>query len=106
VIEPRSATSAIDHGPDREESRLSSPIDLTAVAEMNEVGHRLRFFENAATGRGTVIYRRYDGQLRLDRARARVERRREQVTRGKRSVRPPASAIASTSSGLGRWSSS
>ena len=28
---------------------------------MNAVEHRFVFFENAATGRGSVIYRRYDG---------------------------------------------
>ena len=66
VIEPRPAMSAIGRGPVREASRFSSPIDLAAaVAEMNAVGHRFLFFENTATGRGNVIYRRYDGHYGL-----------------------------------------
>ena len=32
---------------------------------MNAVGHRFLFFENAATGRGSVLYRRYDGHYGL-----------------------------------------
>jgi hypothetical protein len=44
----------------------SSSIDLrTAVAEMNAVSHRFLFFEDATTGRGSVIYRRYDGHYGL-----------------------------------------
>jgi len=35
------------------------------VGEMNAVGHRFPFFENAATGRGSVVYRRYDGHYGL-----------------------------------------
>lgn len=66
LIEPRWAASVDDHGPVREPSRFSSPIDLeTAVAEMNVVNHRFLFFENADTGRGNVIYRRYDGHYGL-----------------------------------------
>jgi len=66
LIEPRWAASEDNHGPVREQNRFSSPIDLrAAVAEMNAVGHRFMFFENAATGRGNVIYRRYDGHYGL-----------------------------------------
>ena len=32
---------------------------------MNAVEHRFVLFENAATGRGSVIYRRYDGHYGL-----------------------------------------
>jgi len=49
-----------------ERSRLSTPIDLdAAVSEMNAVDHRFVFFENATTGRGNVIHRRYDGHYGL-----------------------------------------
>ena len=50
----------------REESRLSEPIALgAAVEEMNELGHRFLYFVNAETGRGNVIYLRYDGHYGL-----------------------------------------
>jgi hypothetical protein len=66
LIEPRWAQSPDNHGPVQEQSRFSSPIDLqAAVAEMNTVSHRFLFFENEATGRGNVIYRRYDGHYGL-----------------------------------------
>jgi ribosomal subunit interface protein len=67
MIQPRrSAEIPVDRGPIREPSRLSSPIALeAAVAEMNAVGHRFLFFENAASGRGNVIYLRYDGHYGL-----------------------------------------
>ncbi len=53
-------------GPVREPSRFSEPIELaTAVAEMNELDHRFLFFINADTGRGNVIYLRYDGHYGL-----------------------------------------
>jgi len=67
LIEPRRAARPDDdHGAIRETSRLSSPIDLdAAVAEMNAVRHRFLFFENAATRRGNVIYRRHDGHYGL-----------------------------------------
>lgn len=49
-----------------EPSRFSEPIEVAAaVSEMNAVNHRFLFFENAATGRGNVIYRRYDGHYGL-----------------------------------------
>jgi ribosomal subunit interface protein len=66
LIEPRSAPAMEDRGPVLEPSRFSSPVDLqTAVAEMDALNHRFLFFENAATGRGNVIYRRYDGHYGL-----------------------------------------
>lgn len=66
MIEPRSAQPPDSRGAALEESRFSSPIDLeAAVAEMNMVGHRFLFFQNAATGRGNVMYRRYDGHYGL-----------------------------------------
>jgi ribosomal subunit interface protein len=66
LIEPRWAASTDDRGPVREQSRFSSPIELqVAVEAMNAAGHRFLFFEDAATGRGTVIYRRYDGHYGL-----------------------------------------
>ena len=66
LIEPRWPASADDRGPVREQSRFSSSIDLrTAVAEMNAVSHRFLFFEDATTGRGSIIYRRYDGHYGL-----------------------------------------
>ncbi len=65
LIEPRSGAPDT-RGVIRERSRNSSPIDVeTATAEMDAVEHRFLFFENAATGRGNVIYRRYDGHYGL-----------------------------------------
>jgi ribosomal subunit interface protein len=66
LIEPRWAAPDDSRGPVHQQSRFSSPIDLrTAVAEMNAVDHRFLFFEDAASGRGNVIYRRYDGHYGL-----------------------------------------
>lgn len=49
-----------------EPSRFSEPIDLeTALAEMDELDHRFLFFVNADTGRGNVLYLRYDGHYGL-----------------------------------------
>jgi ribosome-associated translation inhibitor RaiA len=43
-------------------SRFSEPVDLDAArAEMDALSHRFLFFTNRATGRGNVIYLRYDG---------------------------------------------
>jgi ribosome-associated translation inhibitor RaiA len=53
-------------GPARERSRISGPIDLrSAVREMDELGHRFLFFVNADSGRGNVLYLRYDGHYGL-----------------------------------------
>jgi ribosomal subunit interface protein len=66
LIEPASVQAADNRGPIHERNRFSSPIELqAAVAEMNAVSHRFLFFENAADGRGNVIYRRYDGHYGL-----------------------------------------
>jgi ribosomal subunit interface protein len=49
-----------------EESRMSGPIELEdAVTEMNAFNHRFMYFTNAETGRGNVIYLRYDGHYGL-----------------------------------------
>ena len=66
VIDPPGATAATQDDPPRELSRLSRPIDLrTAVREMDELGHRFLFFVNEHTGRGNVIYLRFDGHYGL-----------------------------------------
>ena len=50
----------------RETSRMSEPILLeTAISEMSMLSHRFMFFINAQTGRGNVIYMRYDGHYGL-----------------------------------------
>jgi ribosome-associated translation inhibitor RaiA len=55
-----------ERGPIRERNRFSGPITLeAALGEMRLVNHRFLFFENAANGRGNVIYRRYDGDFGL-----------------------------------------
>ena len=49
-----------------EESRMSGPTRLEdAVAEMNILDHRFMYFTDAASGRGNVIYMRYDGHYGL-----------------------------------------
>jgi Sigma 54 modulation/S30EA ribosomal protein C terminus len=66
LIEPPSVKPIEGRAPLQEKNRISVPIDLdTAIAEMDALGHRLLFFEDAATGRGNVIYRRYDGHYGL-----------------------------------------
>jgi len=66
LIEPPSARPADGAGAIHEASRFSEPIELvTAIAEMDALEHRFLFFENAASGRGNVIYRRYDGHYGL-----------------------------------------
>ena len=65
LIEPPWAEVPVG-GPVRQPNLFSEPMALeTAVAQMNAVSHRFLFFENAATGRGNVIYRRYDGDYGL-----------------------------------------
>ncbi len=62
LIEPGGISPADGQGPVRVPSRYSGPVELdAAVEEMDAVDHRFLYFENAATGRGNVIYRRYDG---------------------------------------------
>ncbi len=68
VIEPAGTARprALGEAGTSEESRLSEPIALAAaVAEMNELHHRFLYFVNAETGRGNVIYLRYDGHYGL-----------------------------------------
>jgi ribosome-associated translation inhibitor RaiA len=68
VIQPPGTAVVQDLGEPglRETSRLSEPIGLdVAVAEMNELSHRFLYFVNANTGRGNVIYLRYDGHYGL-----------------------------------------
>jgi ribosomal subunit interface protein len=66
VIEPADTPTSDQGDPPRERSRLSQPIELrTAVREMDELGHRFLFFENERTGRGNVIYLRFDGHYGL-----------------------------------------
>ncbi|HLI31263.1 MAG TPA: ribosome-associated translation inhibitor RaiA [Solirubrobacteraceae bacterium] len=49
-----------------ERSRFSGPIQIAqAVSEMNALSHRFLFFINAESGRGNVIYMRYDGDYGL-----------------------------------------
>jgi ribosomal subunit interface protein len=49
-----------------EESRMSGPTMLEdAVAEMNVLHHRFMYFTDAVSGRGNVIYMRYDGHYGL-----------------------------------------
>ncbi len=49
-----------------EESRMDGPQALEdAVAEMNVLNHRFLYFTNADSGRGNVIYVRYDGHYGL-----------------------------------------
>ncbi|HKJ36557.1 MAG TPA: HPF/RaiA family ribosome-associated protein [Solirubrobacterales bacterium] len=49
-----------------EESRMDGPQALDAViAEMDALNHRFMYFTNAETGRGNVIYVRYDGHYGL-----------------------------------------
>ncbi len=63
---PHAGPGAGESGPVREPSRFSAPIDLeAAVDEMNAISHRFMFFEDAASARGNVIYRRYDGNYGL-----------------------------------------
>ncbi len=67
LIEPRAVAERITNtGAVLDTDRFSGPVSLqTALAEMNEVGHRFLFFENLQTGRGNVIYRRHDGHYGL-----------------------------------------
>jgi hypothetical protein len=45
---------------------MSGPTRLEdAVAEMNILNHRFMYFTDAASGRGNVIYMRYDGHYGL-----------------------------------------
>ncbi len=66
LLEAAPARAHAGDGAIPEPSRLQEPIEPdAAVAEMNAVDHRFLFFQNARTGRGNVIYRRYDGHYGL-----------------------------------------
>jgi ribosome-associated translation inhibitor RaiA len=53
-------------GPVREPSRYSEPLELSAaLAEMDALNHRFLYFTDAATGRGSVLYLRFDGHYGL-----------------------------------------
>ncbi len=63
---PNSALTSING---REVVERAEPAPVLSVAEaierMDSGGERLVFFANATTGRGTVLYRRYDGHYGL-----------------------------------------
>lgn len=67
VIAPQGARAVSgDDGLVREPSRYSEPLDLTdAIGEMDVLDHRFLFFTDASTGRGAVLYLRYDGHYGL-----------------------------------------
>ena len=66
VIDPPEVSTARSEELVRERSRVSRPIPLdTAIREMDELGHRFLFFVNEQSGRGNVIYLRYDGHYGL-----------------------------------------
>ncbi len=55
-----------EYGFVREESRGPEPRSLgDVVGEMNELNHRFLYFVDEASGRGRVIYLRYDGNYGL-----------------------------------------
>jgi hypothetical protein len=55
-----------DGEPVREPSRYSTPLELAeAISKMDVLNHRFLFFTDAATGRGAVLYLRYDGHYGL-----------------------------------------
>ena len=50
----------------REQSRQREPLTLAAaISQMDELSHRFMFFPEAETGRGAVLYMRYDGHYGL-----------------------------------------
>jgi ribosome-associated translation inhibitor RaiA len=66
VIVPRGTEIPLSDGPVWEDSRNSEALtERDAIAEMDELGHRFLYFVNAATGRGNVIYLRFDGHYGL-----------------------------------------
>jgi ribosome-associated translation inhibitor RaiA len=66
VIVPAGAPPAGRDDVPREPSRYSTPLELrTAVAEMDALDHRFLYFTDAETGRGCVLYLRYDGHYGL-----------------------------------------
>jgi ribosome-associated translation inhibitor RaiA len=67
VILPQDAPApTADEGPVREPSRYSDPLTLDdAISKMDALNHRFLFFTDAATGRGAILYLRYDGHYGL-----------------------------------------
>jgi hypothetical protein len=68
VIAPQGAAPAKGGDGDviREVSRYSGPLDRAdAVSKLDELNHRFVFFTDASTGRGAVLYLRYDGHYGL-----------------------------------------
>lgn len=67
VIAPRDAPGVSgDDGLIRESSRYSGPLDLAdAISKMDALNHRFLYFTDASTGRGAVLYLRYDGHYGL-----------------------------------------
>jgi hypothetical protein len=97
LIESRGAESA-DYGPVHEHNRLAAPIALeAALGEMNEVGHRFLFFENAASGRGNILYRRYDGHYGL------IEPVDNHATTAKDTVREAEVMCVAPDAGMAKW---
>jgi ribosomal subunit interface protein len=55
-----------DDRPVRESSRYSGPLGLAdAISKMDALNHRFLYFTDASTGRGAVLYLRYDGHYGL-----------------------------------------
>jgi ribosome-associated translation inhibitor RaiA len=67
VIQPADAPAPADaRDLPREPSRYSAPIpQRAALAEMDALDHRFLYFTDAATGRGCIVYLRYDGHYGL-----------------------------------------
>jgi ribosome-associated translation inhibitor RaiA len=67
VIAPQHAAGAGESDDiAREPSRYSAPLELAdAVSKMDELNHRFLFFTDASSGRGAVLYLRYDGHYGL-----------------------------------------
>lgn len=68
IEQPHAVTpeSASLNGLVHEVSRFAKPVDLdAAIAEMNVLNHRFMFFVDVVSGRGKVIYMRYDGHYGL-----------------------------------------
>ena len=67
VIAPQDAPEVSgDESPTRESSRYSEPLDLAdAISKMDALNHRFLYFTDASTGRGAVLYLRYDGHYGL-----------------------------------------
>jgi len=68
VLAPQDAVApeGDDEGLIREHSHYSAPLSIgDAVSQMDELNHRFMYFADAATGRGAVLYLRYDGHYGL-----------------------------------------